>query len=163
MYRSIKTLYYWSVLFATLLVADDAIFGWFFWLLSQVHPLVSAAAALAIYWAVGYWLTIRGMKPHPGPVASWLLNRLRLERKNPELKKREQLLRQKLSTVAASVPITLLFGGVVTTLWLCRHGIIDGNSARARRLGFWLAGIYAVEFALIHSFGIGGTIFWFRQ
>lgn len=160
---SVKTLYYWLVLLLALIVADDATFGWLFWLLSQVHPLVSAAAALAIYWAVGYWLIIRGLKPHPGRVASWFLNRLQLERKNPELQKRELLLRQKLRSVAASVPMTLLFGGVVTTLWLCRHGIVDGDSLRARKLGFWLAGIYAVEFALIHAFGIGGTIFWFRQ
>lgn len=157
----IKTTYYWVALLVALILADDATFGWIFWALSQVHLVWSAAAALAIYWSVGYWVTLRGLNPEPGRLAGWLLNRLQLERKNPELFHREMRLKQKLTSVAAAIPMTVLFGGVLTTLWLYRQEVVDYHAAR--KLAFWLAGLYALEFALIHALGIGGSIFWARQ
>lgn len=156
----IKTTSYWLVLFVTLVVMDDAVFGWIFWLLSQVNPFLSAIAALSIYWVIGYWLTLRGLKPQPGKVASWLLSRLKLERKSRELNRREPLLQDKFSFVAA-VPMVLIVGGVIATLWLYRRNLI--SEQRARILGFWFAGIYALEFALVHALGIGGAILLFRQ
>lgn len=157
----LRTLYYWTILLLLLMVADDLTFGWIFWVLSQIHPLLSASAALVIYWSLGYWLTLRGLSPEPGKVASRLLSRLQLERKNHELRTREEELKNKVTSVSAAVPMSLLFGGVVTTLWLRRRGVVSESGARS--LAFWLCGLYALEFAIIHALGIGGSIFIVRQ
>lgn len=157
----LRTFYYWTVLFILLLIADDLTFGWIFWALAQIHPLISAAIALAVYWSIGYWITLRGLSPQPGKIAGWLLNRLQLERKNPELQARQERLQAKITSTAAAIGLSLLFGGVVTTLYLRRREVV--NDSQARRLGFWLCGIYAVEFAAIHALGIGCSIFFARQ
>ena len=157
----LRTLYYWTLLLIVLLIADDLTFGWIFWALAQIHPFVSAAAALVVYWTIGYWVTLRGLKPNPGKIAGWFLRRLQLERKNPELQSRQERLKAKITSIVVGIPMSLLFGGVVTTLWLCRRNIIDDH--KARQVAFWLCGLYAIEFTLIHALGIGGTIFILRQ
>lgn len=157
----LRTLYYWTLLGVTLVMLDDLTFGWIFWFLAQVHPLFSAAAALAIYWSLGYWITQRGLRPNPGKLAVWFLTRLQLERKNPELRVREEALKSKVNSVVAAIPMSLLFGGVVSTLWLRRRGVV--SEEQAPRLAFWFCGLYAFEFAFIHGFGIGGSIFIARQ
>jgi hypothetical protein len=156
-----KTVYYWVALFVVLVLVDDATFGWIFWLLSQINPLLSAVVAVAIYWSVGYWIILEGLRPNPRPVAAWFLKRLQLGRKNPELAQRELRLMEKITSVAVAVPLALLFGGPVTTLYLRRRELVDDR--QARRLGFWLQGLYALEFAAIHALGIGGSIFWARS
>ncbi len=153
----LRTLYYWFALLTALVVVDDLTFGWIFWALAQVHPLVSAGAALVTYWAMGYWITLRGLAPKPGKLAGWFLNRLQLERKNPELQEREDRLKAKITSIGVAIPMALLFGGVVTTLWLRRRGVV--NESQARKLAFWLCGLYALEFALMHGLGIGGAIY----
>lgn len=159
--RFFRTLYYWTLLLVTLVVVDDLTFGWIFWLLSQIHPLLSALVALCAYWAIGYWITLRGLSPEPGKVARWFLNRLQLERKNPELRAREDELQKKITSIAIAIPLSLLFGGVVTTLWLRRRDVVDDSAAK--RVALVLCGLYALEFALIHALGIGGSIFFVRQ
>jgi hypothetical protein len=159
--RTLRSLYYWVALFVVLVLADDATFGWIFWLLSQANPLVSAAVAVAVYWTIGYWITLQGLREHPRPVAAWLLKRLQLERKNPELAERQLRLRQKVTSIAVAIPMALLLGGVVTTLYLRRQEVVDDR--RARHVAVWLTGLYALEFALIHALGIGGSIFWVRR
>lgn len=155
----LRTLYYWTLLLGFLFIADDLTFGWLFWVLSTLtHPLASATAALAIYWAAGFWVTLRGLSPNPGRIASWLLHRLQLERKNRELELREESLKQKITSVSIAVPMSLLFGGVVTTLWLRRREVIDDR--RAQQVAFWLCGLYACEFAAIHALGIGSLLYW---
>ena len=158
---TLKTLYYWFALFIVLVLADDATFGWVFWLLSQADPLLSAAVAVVIYWAVGYLITLQGLRDQPRPIAAWFLRRLQLERKNPELARRQLKLKERITSVAVAVPMALLLGGVVTTLYLRRQGVVDDN--RARRVALWLTGLYALEFAAIHALGIGGSIFWARR
>jgi hypothetical protein len=153
----LRTFSYWALLFLTLLVADDVTFGWIFWGIAVlIHPVVSALAALVIYWALGYWITLHGLSPEPARAAKWFLDRFQLQRKNPELQQREEQLKSKLVSVGVAIPMSLLFGGVLTTLWLYRRSVVD--YAQAKRLGFWLCGLYAVEFALIHGFGIGGSL-----
>lgn len=158
---SLRTLFYWMWLLVMLIVVDDLTFGWIFWALAQVNPLISAAAALVIYWAMGYWITLRGLRPNPGKVAGWFLNQLQLERRNAELRYRQESLKTRMVSIGTAVPMAILFGGVVVTLWLRRRGVIDDN--RTRSVAFWLCGLYALEFALIHGFGIGGGIFIARQ
>lgn len=152
----LRTLYYWTLLLITLVVLDDLTFGWIFWALAQIHPMLSALVALCVYWALGYWLTIRGLSPVPGKLAARFLNRLQLERKNPELRDRQDQLKNRITSIAWAVPMSLLLGGVVTTLWLRRRGVVSDTGAY--RLGFWLCGLYALEFAFIHGFGIGGSL-----
>lgn len=158
---TLRTLYYWLVLFIILVLADDATFGWVFWLLSQTNPLFSAAVAVVIYWSVGYLVALQGLRDRPRPIAAWLLQRLQLERKNPELARRQLRLKERITSVAVAVPMALLLGGVVTTLYLRRQRLVDDN--RARRVALWLTGLYALEFAAIHALGIGGSIFWARR
>lgn|GEM_PF-3887867 len=154
----LRTLYYWILLFGLLFIADDLSFGWIFWVLSTLtNPLVSAIVALTIYWTVGYWITLRGLKPQPGRFADWLLQRLQLGRKNPELETRQESLKQKITSVTIAIPMSLLFGGVVTTLWLRRREVIDER--RAQKVAFWLCGLYACEFAAIHALGIGSLLY----
>lgn len=157
----LRTLYYWTLLLITLVIVDDLTFGWIFWALAQIHPFVSAGTALAIYWVNGYLITIRGLRPQPGKIAGWFLKRLQLERKNYELRAREEQLKAKLTSVAIGIPMSLLFGGVLTTLWLRRRNVI--NDRQAKQIAFGLCGLYALEFAVLHSLGIGGSIFWMRQ
>lgn len=157
----LRTLYYWLLLLLTLLILDDLVFGWIFWALAQFNLVGTIVFAIVTSWVFGYWLTLRGLKPHPGRIAKFLLSRLQLERKNEELQRRERQIRDKLVSSGAAVPMTLLFGGVVATLWLRRQGAID--DVQARRLAFWLSGVYALEFAFIHAFAIGGGIFLVRQ
>lgn len=158
----LRTLYYWAALFVTLLVVDDLTFGWIFWGISQFNLLASAVAALVIYWGIGYWVTLRGLSPNPGKWASKLLNWLQLDHsKNPELHLREEQLQAKITSVAVAVPMSLLFGGVFTTLWLLRRNVI--NDHRARRVAIWLTGLFALEVAAIHAVGIGGLILFLRH
>ncbi|MBI3983977.1 hypothetical protein HY346_01645 [Candidatus Microgenomates bacterium] len=157
----LKTIWWWSVLLGTLILVDDATFGWIFWALAQINPWLSALVALVDYWLVGYWITLQGLKPHPHKLAVWFLKRLQLERKNPEVNRREQSLKAKITSVAIATPMSLLFGGVITTLWLVRRGVID--LYQAKRVAFYLCGVYAAEFAVIHALGIGGSIFFARH
>jgi hypothetical protein len=155
------TLYYWMLLFITLLVVDDATFGWIFWVIAQFSLIIAAVTAFVIYWVVGYWLTLRGLSPKPGKMAGWLLNRLQLGHPNKAQHEFEQRAQSKITSIASAVPMTLLFGGVFTTLWLHRRGIVANH--RARRLGFWLCGLYALEPTVIHALGIGGLILLVRH
>lgn len=157
----LRTLYYWILLLLLLLIADDMVFGWIFWVLAQINLPATVAIAMVGSWSFGYWLTLKGLNPNPGRVAKFMLSRLQLERGSAELKKREEQLREKLVSVGGAVPLTLLFGGVVTTLWLYKRASIDQR--QARKFAFWLAGVYAIEFAFIHAFAIGGGILWVRQ
>ena len=152
----LRTLYYWCILLIALLVLDDLVFGWIFWLLAQLNLVATIVFAFVASWVAGYWLTLRGLDPNPGRIAKFLLQRLQLERKNEELARREVALRERLASTGAAVPMTLLFGGVVTTLWLRRRELVDAR--QARRLGFWLSGVYALEFSFLHAFAIGGGI-----
>lgn len=157
----LRTFTYWAMLLIAMVVLDDLTFGWIFWAIAQISPLLSAGVAVVFYWAMGYWITLRGLAPNPGRVATRLLKRLQLERKNPELRIREDELKLKMTSIITAVPLSLLFGGVVSTLWLWRNGVV--NTPKARSVAFWLCGLYALEFGFIHGFGIGGSIFIARQ
>jgi hypothetical protein len=157
----LRTLRTWVLLFLALFVADDLTFGILFWVITQYSIYVSAAAAFVLYWAIGYWVTLRGLRPNPGKWASKLLKWLQLEHENPELHKLEADLQNKITSVATAVPMTLLFGGIFTTLWLHRRNVVD--TKQAKRLAFWLCGLYAFEPTAIHAVGIGGLILFLRH
>jgi hypothetical protein len=158
---TLRTLYYWMLFFVALTIADDATFGWIFWLLAQINPLVSAAIAFTIYWTVGYWITLRGLAPESGRLAGWFLKRLQLDYKNPDLHARQEQMKSKITSVAIAAPMSLLFGGVVTTLWLHSRQVV--NDEQAKKVALWLCAIYAVFFATVHALGIGGSIFFARH
>lgn len=161
----LSTLLWWTVLFLALVVADDLAFGWIFWIIAVLtHPFVSAAVAFAVYWVVGYKITMGGLSPNPGRLTGWFLHRLQLERKNSDLKALEESLMNKITSVTIAVPMSLLFGGVVTVLWLYKRTVV--NYGRARLLAIGLCAIYAVEFAAIHGLGMGslagGVLHWIQ-
>lgn len=153
----LRTFYYWLLLLLSLILIDDLAVAWIFWAIAQIDPWLSASIALLSSWLLGWWLTVRGLKSNPGELARSLLRGLRLERKNPELAERERQLMRRVRSVAIALPMSLLFGGIITTLYLRRHEVVND------RQGFWLGGalafMYACEFAAIHGLGIGGGLF----
>lgn len=157
----LRTLYYWILLMITLIILDDLTFGWIFWGIAQINPFVSAAIAFMASWVFGYWLVVCGLSPNPGKIAKILLDRFQLGKKNSELRAREEELLNRMTSIGIAVPMTLLFGGVVSTLWLRRKSVVSDK--QAYRVGLVLTGIYAVEFAVVHGLGIGGSIFFVRQ
>lgn len=157
----LRTFYYWGLLFLLLVLLDDLMVGWVFWLLAQIHPVVAAVIAFVASWRFGYWLALRGLSPNPGRVARTLLAKLELNRRNPEVQARQEQLKGRIRTTGMAVLMTPLFGGVLSVLWLRRRDAV--SDVKARQLAFWLTGMYAIEFMLIHAFGIGGSIFVARQ
>mgnify|MGYP007037748322 CR=1 FL=1 len=51
--------------------------------------------------------------------------------------------------------MSLLFGGVVTSLWLYKREVVDLR--QVKRVALVLTALYACEFVLIHAFG-GGRV-----
>lgn len=137
----------------TLVVLDDLIFGPIAWGLAQIDPWLAVIVSFAAMWGGSYWLVLRGLAPSPGPVASALLRRLQLERRNPELTAREASLKSRITSVGVAVPMSLLFGGVVTSLWLIRREVVD--EGQIRQVALVLTFLYAVEFVLLHAVGGG--------
>lgn len=152
----VRTLFYWLAFFLVLVFWDDLVFGSIFWSMSQFSVITSVVVAFVFSWRLGYWLALRGLAPEPGTVAGWMLKKFMLERKHPEFRKRQQLLIGKITSVAMAVPLSLIVGGVVTTLWLRSREIVD--DVQAKKVALWLCAIYAVLFAIVHAFGIGGGI-----
>lgn len=144
-----------------MVLVDDLVFGWIFWGIAQWSPVASAAIGFFASWSVSFWLVVQGVNENPGKLATHLLKSLELERSNPELRMREDSVKNKITSVGVAIPMCLLFGGIVPTLWLWKRDVV--SHASALRVGFLLCGFYAVEFALVHGLGIGGSIFFVRQ
>ena len=158
----IRTIYYWITLLLFLVIVDDGLFGPVFWALSQFNLPLSIVTAFTCSWLLSYWLTLQGMKPVHGWLARTLLRNLRLEQsKDSERERRVQRLREKTTSISIAIPMTLLFGGVIVTLWLLRRGVITPHRARFVALG--LTALYAVIFAAVHALGIGGSILFAHQ
>lgn len=152
---SVRSLFWWFALFITLVILDDLVFGPIAWLLAQINPWLAALVGFSAMWGVSYWLVIVSLRPHQGRVAKLLLSRLQLERRNPALREREATLKAHLTSVALAVPMSLLFGGVVTSLWLYKREVVDERQVRS--LALVLTALYACEFVVLHAFG-GGRV-----
>jgi hypothetical protein len=148
-----RNLFWWAALLVTLVILDDLVFGPIAWLIAQVSPWLAAVVGFSAMWGLSYWLVVVGVRQDQGRVARLLLSRLQLERRNPAIREREDTLKAHLTSVAVAVPMSLLFGGVVTSLWLYKREVVDER--QVRRLALWLTALYACEFVVLHAFGGG--------
>jgi hypothetical protein len=155
LFEALRNLFWWFALLVTLVILDDLVFGPIAWLIAQVNPWLAAVVGFSAMWGLSYWLVLVGVRPQQGRVARLLLSRLQLERRNPRIREREATLKAHLTSVAVAVPMSLLFGGVVTSLWLYKREVVDER--QVRRLAFWLTALYACEFVILHAFG-GGRV-----
>ncbi len=153
--RVFRAVYYWVLLWVLLTIADDATFGWIFWTIAGFSAWVSAVFAFVSYWLIGYKLVDYGMRDTKPKWADKLLERLMLNRKNPELAQREQQLKDHVTGVVVGLFASLLIGGVVTSLLLYRRGV---SRQQVLRYAAVATAIYALEFALIHGLGLGGSV-----
>ena len=151
-----RGLFWWTLTILTLVVLDDLVFGPIFWALAVVSRPLSVALAFVLSWAYGTWLVYRGTREHPGRVAQFLLSRLWLERRNPEIARRERKVHDGVSSGIAATLATPFIGGVIPSLILYKQDLMP--VATIRRLAVFLAALYAVEFATIHGFGLGGLL-----
>lgn len=154
--RVLQSSVWWLATFAALVVVGDISDGWVFWVIAHFSVWLSAASALVWAWGTGYWLTLRGLSPSPGRIASFFLRRLSLEPSGGAVAERTAEMHRRVTSIAWAVPMTLLLGGVVTTLVMRKSGVIVGDACR--RWGCWLSGLFAVEFAAIHGLAIGGAL-----
>jgi hypothetical protein len=154
--RIARGLFWWTVTILTLIVLDDLVFGPVFWSLALWSRMGAALAAFFASWAFGTWLVFRGTREEPGRVASFFLNRLWLERRNPDVARRERKVREAVTSALAAVVATPFVGGVVPSLLLYKRDALP--VVRIRRLAVLLAALYAVEFAAIHGYGFGGVL-----
>lgn len=158
---AIRNAGWWLLLLLTLVILDDLVFGPIAWGLAQVSPLLAVLVSFGAMWGCSYWLTLRGLDPHPGPVAAALLSRLHLARRSDELTRREASLKDRITSVSVAVPMSLLFGGVVTTLWLHKRELV--NDAQVKPVALALTFLYAIEFVLLHAVGGGRLVLEIRS
>lgn len=73
---------WWIATILILVLVDDFTYGPIFWALSQLAPVAAVVSAFAIYWLVQVMLVREATKQHPHRLATALLRRLQLDRRN---------------------------------------------------------------------------------
>jgi hypothetical protein len=153
--RLARGLWWWAITIVTLVLVDDFVFGPIFWSLALVSRATAVMLAFLASWIYGTWLVFRGTREQPGRIAQFLLNRLWLERSNPEIAQRTQKVHKSVTSAVAATLATPFIGGVLPALILHKRDLIP--LAQVRRLAVFLCALYAVEFAAIHGYGLGGA------
>lgn len=154
--RIARGLFWWSATILVLVVLDDLVFGPIFWSIALLSLPLAIALAFLASWAFGTWLVFRGTRAEPGRIARFFLNRLWLERRNPDIARRERKVRQSVTSGVAATIATPFIGGVIPCLVLHKRDAMP--VAQIRRLAVFLAALYAVEFSAIHGYGFGRLI-----
>jgi len=153
--RLARGLWWWAVTIITLVIVDDLVFGPVFWAIALLNRFAAVALAFFASWLYGTWLVFRGTREESGRVAQFLLNRLWLERSNPEIAQRTQRVHSSVTSVVAATLATPFIGGVIPALILHKRDAMP--LSQIRRLAVFLTALYALEFALIHGYGFGGA------
>jgi hypothetical protein len=151
-----RGLFWWCVTVLVLVIVDDLVFGPVFWSIALLSRPAAVIFAFCASWAFGTWLVFRGTREDPGRVARFFLNRLWLERRNPDIAQRERRVREAVTSTIAATVATPFIGGVVPSLVLYKRDAMPVG--QIRRLAVFLAALYAVEFAAIHGYGFGGVL-----
>lgn len=140
---------WWVATLLTLVVLDDLTFGPFFWAISRlVGPGAAVAAVYAVYVPAQVYLVRRATEPEPGPIATFFLRRLQLERRSSAIAERERALHGRVIGAGSAIALSLVIGGVLPLLLLWRRGF---DRSFVRRLSYVTAVVYATEFALFHG------------
>jgi len=153
--RLARGLWWWAITIVTLVLVDDFVFGPIFWSLALVSRQLAVTLAFLASWISGAWLVFRGTREQPGRVAQFLLNRLWLDRRNPEIALRTRRVHSSVTSAVAATLATPFIGGVLPSLILQKRDLMP--RAQIRRLSVVLCAMYAVEFAAIHGYGLGGA------
>jgi hypothetical protein len=154
--RIARGLFWWAVTILMLILLDDLVFGPVFWSIALLSQPAAVFFAFFASWAFGTWLVFRGTREEPGRVASFFLNRLWLDRRNPDIAERERKVRDSVTSTIAATVATPFIGGVVPSLVLYKRDAMPVR--QIRRLAVFLAALYAVEFAAIHGYGFGNAL-----
>jgi hypothetical protein len=154
--RIARGLFWWSVTILVLVVLDDLVFGPVFWSIALLSRPAAVVLAFLASWTFGVWLVFRGTRSAPGRVAQFFLNRLWLERRNPDIGQRERKVRDSVTSTVAATLSTPFIGGVIPSLVLSKRNVMP--VAQIRRLSVFLTALYAVEFAAVHGYGFGGVV-----
>lgn len=134
----------------TLVVLDDLTFGPAFWALARLAgPLVAVVAIFCVYVPAQLLILASATSEAPGRVTTFFLQRLDLERRNPQLARNEHQLRSKVVGAGSALLLSLVIGGVLPPLLLWRRG---ADRRFVLRLGVATSVIYAAEFAFLHGF-----------
>lgn len=147
--RVLRSMAWWALTMAVLVVLDDLTFGPAFWAISRWAGAAAAVAAVfATYVPVQIYLVRRATEPEPGRFARFFLDRLELQRRSPEVARREARVHSQVLGVTSAVLLTPLIGGVLPPLLLWRVG---HPTRLVRRLSYLTAPLYAMEFAVLHG------------
>lgn len=152
-------IFWWAATIITLVLLDDLLFGPAFWALSQVGQVLATVTAFLASFVFQIWMTWAGLRPQPGRVAQFFVNRLMVAHKRRQITEREETLRNQITSIASAIVASLLFGGVIPVIFLHRRGMM--SVGYLRRLSFVTSAVYAIEFALIHGgYGFGAVVRW---
>ena len=150
MNRTATSLFWWAATLVTLIVVDDLTYGPVFWLATRLGPTaIVVVVTFSIYWVAQVLIVRESTSETPHRVASFILDRLQLTRKNDEIHKREQSLLSRVTGATVAVPLSLVIGGILPVLLLFRAGRpVDS----VRRLSLLTSAVYAAEFAYLHAY-----------
>lgn len=154
-----KSALWWTVTLVTLVALDDMVFGPVFWALSQIGPLFATLVAFGVSLGAQTWLIRAGLRPERGRVVRFLIARLMLGHKRPQIAEREASLQRKVVSTVSAVLLAFIVGGILPILFLQRRGV--ASIQYLRRLGWLTSVVYALEFSLIHGgYGLGALFRW---
>lgn len=153
--RVARGVFWWGVTLITLFILDDLLFGPIFWSVALWSQLGSTVLAFLASLYFQNWLINASLRPVPGRLANFFLQRLMLQRRNQEIAEREESVKHVAASAAGALLVTPLIGSVIPTLLLDKHQLMDRK--RLRPFSFVLTLVYATEFALLHGgYGFGG-------
>lgn len=157
--RIVHAILWWAITLVFLFIIDDLTFGPMFWGLALVSPVLSTSVAFLASVAFQMVLIREVLHPRRKKIITFFLQRLLMERTNPEVEVRQRSLTRRAASVAGAILVTPLLGGVIPISVLKKQG--DTSEKTLRRLALPLSVVYAAEFALIHGgYGIGAIARW---
>jgi hypothetical protein len=124
-----------------------------FWAIAVWNQTGATLLAFAVSLLFQLWLVRAGTSSSPGRIARFMLKRLMLERKNPEIERREEEIKAKSAKIGGAIMVSPLIGGVLPVLLLHKHHFSRSTSLKVA----WITSlIYAIEFGLLHGgYGFG--------
>ncbi|MDB5165749.1 MAG: hypothetical protein JWM00_639 [Candidatus Saccharibacteria bacterium] len=154
--RIVRAVFWWTLLFITLLVLDDLIVGPIYWSLALVDRMLATVLAFCISLLVQLWLVREAIGERQSKPARWMLARLMIKRPNKEMAAREESLKRSVVSIAAAFVAALLFGGVITSILLNSRQVVGGAKFNVVSLAVCI--LYSIEFTLIHGgWGMGAV------
>lgn len=153
--RIVQSVFWWTMLFFTLLIMDDLVVGPIYWSVALVNPLLATVLAFCVSLLVQLWLVREALSENrQSKLAKGMLKRLMIERTNKEIAVREESIMRSVASIAAAFVVALVIGGVITSILLNSREIVRGTKFNLVSLA--VCTLYSIEFCLIHGgWGMG--------